>query len=102
MTDRNHPKFGARWDGADDAVLIEHYAVRGACWCAGQMPWRTIAAVRSRAHTLQCAPNAAMRAILLRERRDAKAEAGDVRSQSWEPPGPRYPSVWAMAQGVTA
>ena len=20
----------------------------------------------------------------------------------WQPPGPRYPSVWAMAQGVTA
>ena len=68
MTDRNHPKFGAHWDDSDDAVLIEHYATRGACWCAGQMPWRTIAAVRSRAHELRRAQNAAALVVPLASR----------------------------------
>jgi hypothetical protein len=101
MTDRDHPKFGARWDDEDDAVLREHYATRGACWCAGRMPWRTAAAVCSRAQKLQCAPNKAMRAVMLRERREANAEACEGRASIWAPPGPRHASVWAMAQGVT-
>lgn len=93
MTDRNHPKFGARWDGADDAVLIEHYATRGAVWCAGQMPWRTVAAIRSRAHEIKCGATPERRSALLRDR---SVPAG------WTPPGPRYASVWDFANGVTA
>lgn len=94
MTDRTHPKFGAHWDDADDAVLIEHYAAKGACWCAGQMPWRTPAAIRSRAHAIKCGPTASERAMLLRDRKDS--------CKAWTPPGPRYASVWDFARGVTA
>ena len=96
MTDRTHPKFGTHWDDADDSVLIEHYAAKGACWCAGQMPWRTPAAIRSRAHAIKCGPTSAERAVLMREHK----ESGKPRE--WAPPGPRYPSVWAFASGQTA
>lgn len=98
MIARNHPKFGTRWDAEDDAVLIEHYANRGPCWCATKLPWRSVSAVRSRAHYLQCAPSKSMAAVLMRARRDA--DPGYSKNSRWTPPEPRYASIWAFAQGV--
>ena len=104
----NTPAGTKTWTAAEDAVLHDGYRAHGMPWCRERLPHRTPAAIQQRATKIRATSAMAPRSAQSEKvaaRIAANAERARLRRLAdamWTPPAPRYPSVWAMAQGVTA